>query len=91
MKEKFLFTHEQLRMFLDEILEDYRQCALMNLPFDQNSILLDEDVCKILRVSRRTLHSYREKEYIRPVTLSGRHFYIKCLLFMDLLELYEAQ
>ena len=91
MKESFQFTPHQLTQYMEESLQEFRKLASFDFPFDRETLLMEDDVCKILRISPRTLRNYIRKGLLHPVKMQGRNYFLKVLLFMDFLELYSQQ
>ncbi|WP_394332795.1 helix-turn-helix domain-containing protein [Epilithonimonas bovis] len=55
-------------------------------------MLTEEDVAAILGVSMRTMRTYRQKKHLHYLKLEGRIYYLKLILYIDLILLcYEVQ
>ncbi|OFM81824.1 helix-turn-helix domain-containing protein [Weeksella sp. HMSC059D05] len=60
------------------------------LIFTDDDILSDEEVMKILKISKRSLFEYRKKGFIQFIKIGGRYYYIRLILYLDLLQLYQV-
>lgn len=59
------------------------------LIFTDDDILSDEEVMKILKISKRSLFEYRKKGFLQFIKIGGRYYYIRLFLYLDLLQLYH--
>ena len=59
------------------------------LIFTDDDILCDEEVMKILKISKRSLFDYRKKGLLQYIKIGGRYYYIRLFLYLDLLQLYQ--
>jgi hypothetical protein len=58
-----------------------------NFPLDSSTLIEEYQLSELLRVTLRTMRTYRKLNYFHFIRLQGRIFYLKPLLYMDLLEL----
>lgn len=73
---------------LEESLKD--PTKLFNL--DENQILNDEDLCRLLKVSVKTLRRYCKEGKLNYVKLGATYFYFKPDIYLTILnELYAKK
>lgn len=87
MKTSLLFSENQIETWLCELQSFNQELLLLNVPFDKNYLFTEEDVAQILGVSLRTMRTYRKKKYLHHLKLEGRIYYLKILLYIDLILL----
>lgn len=78
------FTEVQLQDWLAELEECQHQLLHAEIQLDRTHLLPETEVCKLLGVTERTMRRYRKKKYLRYIKLDGRIFYLKVLLYIDL-------
>ena len=88
MMEKFsLFSEGQIREWYLDLKKMYQQIHIVELPFDQDHILPEERVAAVLGVSKRTMRAYRARKRLSFLKLEGQVYYIKVLLYTELILL----
>lgn len=76
----------------EQLLRQYEELLLANnfsLKLLPEEILTDEDVMKILKISKRTLFKYRKEGKINYFKLGSRTYYLRPVLFLNMLRLYD--
>jgi len=86
MDHPLLFSVQQTEKWIREIEADLRDIQY-HIPLDKEHLLEEAEVCKLLNVTPRTILTYRKQRYFRYIKIGGRVYYIKFLLFLDLLKL----
>ena len=88
MRTPPIFTEAAFLKWQDELAmmqEDLRNSIV---PLTKENILTAREVCELLGVTDRTLRTYRKKGFINFVKFAGCIFYLKHLLYLDLLRMY---
>ena len=92
MKTSFLFSESQIEAWLNELHVSNGQLLRLEAPFHKDHLLTEEDVAAILGVSMRTMRTYRQKKHLHYLKLEGRIYYLKLILYIDLILLcYKVQ
>lgn len=84
-----LFNEVQIKSWIQEISEYHHDLLTLHIPFDKEHLLTEVEVSEILGVTIRTLRTYRNKNYLRYLKLNGRIYFVKILLYVDLVLLCE--
>ncbi|MDD3773039.1 MAG: hypothetical protein PHC38_10360 [Weeksellaceae bacterium] len=87
MSNQFLLSEAQGRASLKYLEELENQFKSFPLNFDGNLLLREEDVCKKLMVSARSMRRYRKQNYFRYIRIGGQVFYYKMTFAIDLMRL----
>lgn len=87
MKKFSHYSESQIREWYLELKKMYREMMVLELPFDRNHILPEEFVAEVLGVSVRTMRNYRAQKHLLFLKLDGRIYYIKPLLYAELILL----
>ena len=75
----------QLRSRIEQILKNYR-------PVMNGEIYLSgEDVCKLLHISKRTLHQYRDDNVLPYIQIGGKIIYKESDILKVLEQNYTGQ
>ena len=77
---------------LKKLLEEASDLELkdrMGIELNEDEVMLDSDVMELLKISPRTLYTWCEEEYIRFCKIKGRYYYLKSILLLDLLKIYN--
>lgn len=70
-----------LRPLAQKFIERFTNGNALN----DDDVLFDEDVMRMLRISKSTIDRYRVRDFIHAVKFSGRWMYLKPLIFAQLL------
>ena len=89
--KSFSFSEFELSQVLRTVLNDYREASNLEFTLNTETVLLEEDVCRLLRISPRTLRTYRKKGYIRSIQIEGRNYFLRPVLFLDFLSMYDKK
>ena len=84
-----LLTSQYFAAYLQQALERYHEGAPLEINLEDSEVMMDEDVMQLLKISERTLRNYRKHHYLQFIKLKGRYYYLRSVLFMNLLSLYE--
>lgn len=60
-----------------------------NFVLDESIIVHESKLAKLLGVGEHTMRNYRAQHYFHYIKLRGQVFYLKPLVFLDLLDLCE--
>lgn len=82
-----LLTENKVLEWMKEIEEFNTSLLSMEVPPVHDLLIPEYEVCEILKVTSRTMRKYRMKKYLRYVKIEGRIYYIKLLLYLDLILL----
>lgn len=86
MSDRLFLSEAQGRASLKylEELEKRIESSLLNS--DEFFLIREDDVCKKLMVSARSMRRYRKQNYFRYIRIGGQIFYYKVSLLSDLLK-----
>ncbi len=85
MKRPFLLSEAKIREFFEELRLLHENQICTAVPFSKEHIFTEEAVCEILGISSRTMRTYRNRRYFRYLKFEGRIYYLRVILYMDLL------
>ena len=91
MKNCNAITEAHLLEFYQELERVLKQIAQGIIPLTKENLLSDRDVYEMMGVTSRTLRKYRQLHYLGYVKMNGLIFYIKPLLFLDLMRMYNKK
>ena len=83
------------KILQSEVAQIIAQSHLINYPFNladidlTKDILTDQDVKKIFGISDRTLANHKKKGLISYFKLGSKTLYLKPILMMDILKIYN--
>lgn len=83
------------KILQSEVAQSLAQSHLTNFPFNladidlTKDILTDEDVRKIFGISARTLANHKKKRLISYFKMGSKTLYLKPILMMDILKIYN--
>lgn len=86
MKQDILRT-----LLYNKLTEEQRQHygGTFEITLNQEEILTDQEVQELLSISSRTLYNWRKKGAISFFKIQSRHYYLKTLLLLDFLKIYN--
>ena len=87
MKNDLFFSQDFLRDMIERLqnLLDNPQQFLLTM--DKDEILHEGEVSKMFGLTIRILRNHRNEKNLRAVKLGGRVFYLRTVLFLDILVL----
>lgn len=56
---------------------------------NNDEIMTDQEVLKLLNISKRTLYTWRKNGFISFFKIRSRYYYLKTLLLIDFLKIYN--
>ncbi|KMQ71440.1 MerR family transcriptional regulator [Chryseobacterium koreense] len=87
MESLFNLSMAKLEQLHAEQQQLHRQIERGQFPFTEALILEESELAKFLQVTTRTMRKYRKQKCFRYIKLGGRIFYLKPLLYVDLVQL----
>ena len=85
MKKNLLFNPYLIHSWFSQIEDLRKEMLSMDFILDRDQIYTEEEVCRMLQVTPRTLRSYRKNNKLHYIRLGGRIYYSKLLLHIDIL------
>lgn len=89
MKTYHLFNELQIKEWMQEISTFHKELISLHVPFSKEQLYTEEEVSKILGVTVRTIRTYRKKQHLRYIKIQGRIYFLKILLYVDMVLLCE--
>lgn len=89
MKTSLLFSEFQIHQWIEEMQQLHQDLLQLNIPFSEDQVIPEDRVCHILGVTSRTMRTYRKQHYLRYFKMEGRVYYLKIILYVDLILLSE--
>ena len=89
MRTYHLFSETQIKIWMDEIAAFHEELISLKIPFSKEHLYTEEEVSEILGVTVRTVRTYRKKHYLRYIKFKGRIYFLKVLLYVDLILMCE--
>ena len=77
----------QLNEWIREMDLFFQQLTQSEFPLDVSQLYEEHEVCKLLRITPRTMLTYRKRNYFHYIKLEGRVYYLKPLLYIELVKL----
>ncbi|WDF46948.1 helix-turn-helix domain-containing protein [Chryseobacterium sp. KACC 21268] len=71
-------------MALKQIIENILS---QGIQLDRKMLMTEKEVAQLLRVSERTMRTYRHQNYFHHIKIEGNVFYLQFILFLDLIIL----
>ncbi len=65
--------------------------SAMEITLNEDEIMTDQQVQKLLGIYQRTLYTWRKCGLIRYFKLRSRNYYLKTLLLLDFIEITNEQ
>lgn len=87
MKKINLITETQIQEWIQELQTVHEQLLNGTFIFSHNDLIPEHQVAKILKVSDRTMRTYRNKNYFHFIKLEGSIFYLRYVFYIDLVLL----
>ena len=89
MRTYHLFSETQIKTWMEEIAAFHEELISLKIPFSKEHLYTEEEVSEILGVTVRTVRTYRKKHYLRYIKFKGRIYFLKVLLYVDLILFCE--
>ena len=89
MRTYHLFSEMQIKTWMDEIAAFHEELISLKIPFSKEHLYTEEEVSEILGVTVRTVLTYRKKHYLRYIKFKGHIYFLKVLLYVDLILMCE--
>ncbi len=84
-------TNEGLfQQWIKELNNFQQEVLSVNIALNNEQLLSEEKVCKLLGVCDRTMRRYRQQHLIHYVKISKQIYYLKFVLINDLLVLSKT-
>lgn len=85
--EKFsLFSEGHLKEWLAALEDCHDHLLHADIQLDRKHLIPESEICTILGVTERTMRRYRKKKYFRYIKLDGRIYYLRLMLYIDLVQ-----
>ncbi|MBN9312048.1 MAG: hypothetical protein BGO40_07365 [Chryseobacterium sp. 39-10] len=89
MNKKLNLSMNALEQWRHEQRELHRQLLKGNFVLDETMIVHESTLAKLLGVGEHTMRNYRAQHLLHYIKLRSQVFYIKPLVFLDLLDLCQ--
>jgi len=87
MKELQLFSEAQIQEWIEGFKKMIDELINSGIAIDRKMLLSEAQVSEILGVSERTMRTYRSKNKFHHIKLEGSIYYLRLILFYDLIML----
>ena len=61
----------------------------IEITLNDDEIMTDQQVMRLLHISQRTLYSWRKKGLISFFKIQSRYYYLRTLLYADFIKIYN--
>ncbi len=80
------FTFLEFQQIYTEFVERY---SLKDFKLTKDELMTDRQVAELFGISEKTLDRYRKKGEIKFFRLGSKNYYLRSLLFLDILKRYN--
>lgn len=88
MKNKLFLSQDFLRDMIEQLQIFVNSPEKILLRFNEDEIIMEEDLAVMLGVNVRTIRNYRKENEIKALHFCGRVIYLRTFLYLDLLTRY---
>lgn len=87
MKQFSLFSESQINEWIMALKQIIENILSQGIQLDRKMLMTEKEVAQLLRVSERTMRTYRNQKYLHHIKIEGTVFYLQFILFLDLIIL----
>ena len=87
MKQFLLFSESQINEWILNLRQTIENILSNGIQLDRTMLMTEKEVAQLLRVSERTMRTYRTQKYFHHIKIEGNVYYLTLILFLDLIVL----
>ena len=87
MKQFLLFSERQINEWILNLRQTIENILSNGIQLDRTMLMTEKEVAQLLRVSERTMRTYRTQKYFHHIKIEGNVYYLTLILFLDLIVL----
>lgn len=87
MKQFSLFSESQIKEWILDLKQLIDNLLTYGIQLDRTMLMTEKEVAELLRVSERTMRTYRHQNYFHHIKLEGNVYYLTIIFFLDLIVL----
>ena len=87
MKQFSHFSESQINEWMMALKQIIENILTEGIQLDRKMLMTEKEVAHLLRVSERTMRTYRNQKYLHHIKIEGNVYYLSTILYLDLIIL----